>query len=148
MAATPPCKLDWPQPLCTGFSRSYHATAFALFAVGDSLNEARIAGPSDYPTWPHLVGRGKYGEFSLMVVREHYRRQGYTVWFCEPALEKYADPDFVGFMLLSYPGRRRIGDPAFTRMQNVRERDGCETQRGSGSCQAWDESRPRQNRRR
>ncbi len=54
-----------------------------------------------------------------MVVREHYRRQGYTVWFCEPALEKYADPDFVDFKLLPHPGRRRIGDPAFTRMQNA-----------------------------
>ncbi len=80
--------------------------------------EAPVAESDGYATWPHLVGRGKYGEFPLVVVREHYRRQGYTVWFCEPALEQYSDPDFVGFMLVSYPGRRRTGLPAYKRMQD------------------------------
>jgi hypothetical protein len=74
---------------------------------------------SCYRPWPHLVGRGKYGEFPLVVVGEYYRRQGYTVWFCEPALERYADPDFVGFMLVSYPGRRVAAHPAYKRMRAV-----------------------------
>lgn len=42
--------------------------------------KAPLAAPSGYATWPHLVG-----EFPLIVVREHYRMQGYTVRFCEPA---------------------------------------------------------------
>jgi hypothetical protein len=37
----------------------------------------------------------------------------------QPGGHRYEDPDFVGFMLLSYPGRRRAAHPAYKRMQNV-----------------------------
>lgn len=74
---------------------------------------------SGYELWPHLVGRGKFGEFPLVVARENYRQRGYAVWFCEPALEKYNDPEFIGFMLLSYPSRRHNAHPAYVRMRDI-----------------------------
>ena len=107
-----------PVPFESGADRRYLAHIEALRRVPTTDKEVPLAASAGYAVWPHLVGRGKYGEFPLVVVRDHYRRQGYTVWFCEPALENYANPDFVGFMLLSYPGRRRAGHPAFTRMQD------------------------------
>jgi len=79
--------------------------------------EAPLGVRSAFPPWPHLVGRGQYGEFPLMVVARHYRKNKYTVWFCEPALENYESSDFVGFMLLSYPGRRAKPHKAYERMQ-------------------------------
>lgn len=90
-------------------------------AVAKRLREGSAATPgpavtSAYPMWPHLVGRGKHGEFPLAVAAAHYRKQGYSVWFCEPALEQYDHPDFVGFMLVSYPGRRRQRVTAYCRM--------------------------------
>ena len=103
----------------SGADRAYFAQIGALRHAPSGDKKAPLAASSGYAAWPHLVGRGKYGEFPLIVVREHYRMRGYTVWFCEPALEQYEDPDFVGFMLLSYPGRRRAAHPAYKRMQDV-----------------------------
>jgi hypothetical protein len=103
----------------SGANKRYLAQIEALQRAPSGDKKAPLAASSGYAAWPHLVGRGNHGEFPLIVVREHYRRQGYTVWFCEPALEKYEDPDFVGFMLLSYPGRRRTVHPAYKRIQDV-----------------------------
>jgi hypothetical protein len=61
--------------------------------------------------WPLHQGRGKWGEFPLVVVREHYRRLGYTVLASEPRL-----PDGQGFVLLSFPGYRKRRHPAYTQM--------------------------------
>ena len=49
-----------------------------------------------------------------MVVREHYRRLGYTVLASEPRL-----PNGQGFILLSYPGYRKRRHPAYTQMANL-----------------------------
>jgi len=62
--------------------------------------------------WPLNRGRGKFGEFPLVVVREHFRKLGYTVLASEPRL-----PRREGFILVSYPGKRRAGDPAYRRMK-------------------------------
>ena len=101
----------------SGADKRYLAQIEAMRRALSADKGAPVAESAGYATWPHLVGRGKHGEFPLVVVREHYRRQGYMVWFCEPALEQYSNADFVGFMLLSYPGRRRAGHPAYKRMQ-------------------------------
>jgi GNAT superfamily N-acetyltransferase len=101
-----------------GADKRYFAHVEALRHAGRANKETRPVA-SGYSAWPHRVGRGKYGEFPLVVVADHYRRLGYTVWFCEPALEQYANPDFVGFMLVSYPGRRDRAHPAYKRMQEV-----------------------------
>jgi hypothetical protein len=65
-----------------------------------------------YPRWPRSVGRSKHGEFPVVVVREHFRKLGYSVWAAEPEL-----PDDDGFILVSFPGKRRSGHPAFARME-------------------------------
>jgi hypothetical protein len=100
-----------------GEDRRYREQVEMRRLVRSAANESPSTVSSRYRLWPHLVGRGKYGEFPMVVVGEHYRAQGYTVWFCEPALDRYEDSDFVGFMLLSYPGRRRAANPAYVRMQ-------------------------------
>jgi len=64
--------------------------------------------------WPRLVGRGKHGEFPLVVAREHFRGFGYTVWASEPEL-----PEGGGFILVAYPGKRRTSHPAYTRMERI-----------------------------
>ncbi len=64
--------------------------------------------------WPLNAGRGKFGEFPLVVVREHFRKLGYTVLASEPRL-----PRKEGFILVSYPGKRRAGDPAYRRMEAI-----------------------------
>jgi len=64
--------------------------------------------------WLLKQGRGKWGEFPLVVVREHYRRLGYTVLAFEPRL-----PNGQGFILLSYPRKRENRDPAYTQMTNL-----------------------------
>jgi hypothetical protein len=64
--------------------------------------------------WPLNQGRGKWGEFPLVVVREHYRRLGYTVLASEPRL-----PDGQGFILLSYPGYRKRRHSAYTQMEKL-----------------------------
>ena len=64
--------------------------------------------------WPLKEGRGKWGEFPLVVVRDHYRRLGYTVLASEPRL-----PDGQGFILLSFPGYRKRWHPTYTQMANL-----------------------------
>lgn len=64
--------------------------------------------------WPRSVGRSRHGEFPLVVAREHFRQLGYTVWAAEPEL-----PDGDGFILVSYPGKRRRGHPAYLRMVEI-----------------------------
>ena len=59
--------------------------------------------------WPRQIR-----EFPLVVVREHYRRMGYVVLASEPRLSNEE-----GFILLSYPGKRRAGDPAYRRMETI-----------------------------
>jgi hypothetical protein len=66
----------------------------------------------DSVRWPLNQGRGKWGEFPLVVVREHYRRLGYTVLASEPRL-----PDGQGFILFSYPGYRKRRHLAYTQME-------------------------------
>jgi len=64
--------------------------------------------------WPLNRGRGRSGEFPLVVVREHFRKLGYTVLASEPRL-----PRGEGFILISYPGKRRARDPAYRRMEAI-----------------------------
>ena len=66
-----------------------------------------------YPRWPRSVGRSKHGEFPVVVAREHFRNLGYSVWAAEPEL-----PDNDGFILVSFPGKRRDGHPAYARMES------------------------------
>jgi len=77
----------------------------------------RLGDPSSrYATvrWPLNAGRGKHGEYPLVVVREHYRKLGFTVWASEPEL-----PDESGFILVSFPGKRRAQHSAYVRMQRI-----------------------------
>ena len=64
--------------------------------------------------WPdHLRrGRGRSGEFPIVVAREHYRLLGYKVLASEPLL-----PNQEGFILVAYPRKRRAGDAAYRRME-------------------------------
>lgn len=64
--------------------------------------------------WPLKQGRGKWGEFPLVVAREHYRRLGYTVLASEPRL-----PNGQGFILFSYPGHRKSCHLAYTKMAKL-----------------------------
>lgn len=64
--------------------------------------------------WPLSAGRGRHGEFPLVVVREHFRKLGYSVLASEPRL-----PVDEGFILVSYPGKRRKRDPAYLRMEAI-----------------------------
>jgi hypothetical protein len=65
----------------------------------------RIPG-CDYPIWHSLKGRGRHGEFPLMVVREYYRRRGYKVLFSDSGGETSEN-----FICASYPGLRRAKPP-------------------------------------
>jgi len=69
-----------------------------------------------YPVWQSLKGRGKLGEFPLMVMREHYRSQGYRVWVSDSNAELRDC-----FILVSYPGLRKKTPlhPAYKRMVGV-----------------------------
>lgn len=85
----------------------------------DPAEEARYeAGSPDCvfhaSRWPLAAGRGRFGEFPLVVVRKHYRQLGYTVWASEPEL-----PNDDGFILVSYPGKRRRGHAAYARMETL-----------------------------
>ncbi|HXH49677.1 MAG TPA: hypothetical protein VNM47_10045 [Terriglobia bacterium] len=66
--------------------------------------------------WPQELRRGRErtGEFPLVVVREHFRRLGYTVLASEPRL-----PDGQGFILLSFPRYRERRHPAYTQMASL-----------------------------
>ncbi len=67
-----------------------------------------------YDPWPLRQGRGKYGEFPVVVLRKHYIDQGYKVLASEPRL-----PHGEGFIVVSYPGKRRRRDPAYLRMAEL-----------------------------
>ncbi len=54
-----------------------------------------------YPLWKELKGRGSLGEFALVVARQYYRNQGYTVW--ASSSDKNGKDNFI---LVSYPGFR------------------------------------------
>jgi len=64
--------------------------------------------------WLFPRGRTKHGEFPVIVVREYYRKLGYTVWVSEPEM-----PDQSGFILASYQGKRRSNHPAYQRMKRI-----------------------------
>jgi hypothetical protein len=64
--------------------------------------------------WPFTKGRSRFGEFPLIVVREHFRSLGYVVLASEPRL-----PDAEGFIVVSYPVKRQKGDPAYRRMEEL-----------------------------
>jgi hypothetical protein len=49
-----------------------------------------------------------------VVVRQHFRQLGYCVLAAEPEL-----PGGTGFMLVSYPGKRRRHHPAYERMVGI-----------------------------
>ena len=68
--------------------------------------------------WPLNKGRGRHGEFPLVVVREHFRSLGYEVLASEPEL-----PNLSGFILVSYPGKRRKNHPAFLQMERFFSKD-------------------------
>ena len=79
----------------------------SLYRCGDK------AGIYDSVRFPLNKGKGKskWGEFPLVVVREHYRSLGYIVLASDPRL-----PDGEGFILLSYSGYRKRRHPAYTQM--------------------------------
>ena len=83
-------------------------------AEAQLYREADPTGRYHDERWPLLRGRGRHGEFPLVVARSYFRQRGYTVWASEPEL-----PDDTGFILVSYPGKRRRHHPAYVRMQNV-----------------------------
>jgi hypothetical protein len=64
-----------------------------------------------FPRWELPIGKGKWGEFPLVVARAYFEEKGYKVLASEPNL-----PNQKGFILLSFPGKRESGDPAYTKM--------------------------------
>lgn len=64
--------------------------------------------------WPLPQGRGRWGEFPLVVVRKHYLDLGYEVLASEPRLGAGK-----GFILLSYPGYRKARNIAYTQMAEL-----------------------------
>lgn len=64
--------------------------------------------------WQRPIGRSRHGEFPLAVVTHYFAAMGFFVLAAEPEL-----PDGRGYMLLSYPGKRRAGHPAFLRMVSM-----------------------------
>jgi hypothetical protein len=69
-----------------------------------------------YPLWHLLRGRGRYGEFPLMVVREYLIKRHYKV-LCSSSVRKTSE----SFICASYPGLRREKPlhPAYQRMAQV-----------------------------
>lgn len=63
--------------------------------------------------WPLREGKSRFGEFPLVVVREHFRQLGYVVLASEPRLKA------AGFILLSYSGKQLKGDRAYRRMERI-----------------------------
>jgi len=59
-------------------------------------------------------GKGKWGDPALAAVREHFRKDEYTVWV-SGSEENLEDR----FILMSYPGLRRKGHPAYKRMVEI-----------------------------
>jgi len=69
-----------------------------------------------YPLWKPLRGRGRLGEFALVVAREHYRKRGYSVW--ASGSDKEVKDRFI---LVSFPGLRKQLPlhPAYARMVRI-----------------------------
>lgn len=69
-----------------------------------------------YPLWHSLKGRGRHGEFPLMVVWHHFQEFGYKV-LCSSSVRKAPE----GFICASYPGLRRERPlhPAYQRMARI-----------------------------
>ncbi len=84
----------------------YHQTEYDLYRNNDPASKYKDV------RWPLNKGRGRHGEFPLIVVREHFRNMGYDVLASEPEL-----PNLLGFVLVSYPGKRRNDHPAFLQME-------------------------------
>ncbi len=61
--------------------------------------------------WPRSLGKSRHGEFPVVVAREYFRAEGYTVLASEPEL-----PNGEGFLLVAYPGKRERRHPAYERM--------------------------------
>lgn len=59
--------------------------------------------------WSLPDGRNRSGSFAEVCARRDFELQGYRVLVSEPR-----DPE--GFLLVSYPGKREVGDPAFQRV--------------------------------
>jgi hypothetical protein len=58
----------------------YEPSQYELYRAGDSTCCFHAV------RWPLSAGRGKFGEFPLVVAREHFRKLGYTVLASEPRL--------------------------------------------------------------
>jgi hypothetical protein len=69
-----------------------------------------------YPLWPSLKGRGRMGEFPLIVAREYFLGHGYKVLHSDSSRD---DP--YSFICASYPGLRkeRPFHPGFRRMVEI-----------------------------
>lgn len=70
----------------------------------EPINEKRrreLASAEGKDYWKTMGGRGARGEFPLVVARENYRANRYTVWASEPRLANRE-----GFVVLSYAGAR------------------------------------------
>jgi hypothetical protein len=89
-------------------SDSYDPLQYDLYRAGDPACVYHLT------RWPLSEGRGRFGEFPLVVVREYFRGQGYAVLASEPRL-----PNAEGFILVSYPRKRRAADPAYQRMEAI-----------------------------
>ena len=64
--------------------------------------------------WPHRVGIHSRGEFPVAVVRKRYAERGYDSWISAQA--KHGVPSYL---LERMPGKRRQGDPAYSKMVEV-----------------------------
>lgn len=70
-----------------------------------------------YPQYPFREGRAKgSGEFSLVVARDYFMKQGFSVWVSEPRLNEKEYPGWTGFIAVSFQGKRRTGDEAYERI--------------------------------
>lgn len=86
---------------------SYDPKQLLLYRTGDETCKYHST------RWRLTEGRGRWGEFPLVVVRKHYIDLGYRVLASEPRLLEY------GFILLSYPGKRRERDDSYTKMTGL-----------------------------
>ena len=86
----------------------FNPRQFSLYRSGDETFDYHLV------RWPLKEGRGKWGEFPLVVVREYYRKLGYTVLASEPRL-----PDGQGFVLLSFSGHRKTRHRTYSQMAKL-----------------------------
>lgn len=83
-----------------------------------------------YKQWPISVGRSRHGEFPLVVARQYFVELGYTVWASEPEL-----PDDDGYILVSFPGKRRGRHPAYLRMTAFFDLETLSRLNGDADCE-------------